>query len=165
MEIDTFTIPEGCRRRVYRPRFKSWRNVGRGVNAKTVPARCAFCASKSLRAGMTCAFGPDDARLRTAAGHPRRAHHRTRRHRRGADSALAVAPQTRQGYRPAVYQPQSRRCTTALRRRSGDLCKPARRTRQCPSRAGPARASLQQGIAGFTTPTRSRVAGQPTRGY
>src|ERR1700730_518995 len=34
-EIDTFTIPEGRRRREYRPRHKVWRKAGCSVNSKT----------------------------------------------------------------------------------------------------------------------------------
>jgi hypothetical protein len=37
-EADTFTIPEGRRRRVYRPRPKFWREAGPSVNPKTMLA-------------------------------------------------------------------------------------------------------------------------------
>ena len=132
------------------------RSCGRGRPRLPAPAIGRDEAARADRRG---------ARLRTAAPDPRRADDGARRHRRGADPALAVAPQTRQGHCPPVHQPQSQRRSAALRRRRSDVCEPARRARRCPSRAGAARPSLQQGIAGVTASACGRVAGQPTRGY
>lgn len=53
--------------------------------------------------------------LRTLPPDPRRADNRARRHRRGADSALVIAPSTRERRRPLVHQPQSWRRSPALR--------------------------------------------------
>src|SRR5262245_34059023 len=47
-EFDTFTIPEGRRRRVYRPRRKLWRKAGRSVNPKTMIVQLA-AATHSFR--------------------------------------------------------------------------------------------------------------------
>jgi hypothetical protein len=41
-EIDTFTIPEGRRRRGYRPRHEIWRKAGCRVNSKTLSPQRAL---------------------------------------------------------------------------------------------------------------------------
>jgi hypothetical protein len=64
IEYDTFTIPEGRRRRVYRPITEFWRKAGPGVNPKTMLAQL------DAARGFASAF-PLYARSRRDCGHCR----------------------------------------------------------------------------------------------